>query len=108
MEATEAYLDRIDQVDGKLGKLHYRHAGRDPSQIPATLLITWDPSNASNDNASREGIVLAGSFENIIQRVKEYESAGVEAMAINIASDDPFIIQRHMKRFAAEVLPDFQ
>lgn len=83
-------------------------AGRDPSQIPATLLITWDPSDTSNDNASGEGIALAGSFEHVIQRVKEYESAGVEAMAINIASDDPFIIQRHMERFAAGVLPAFQ
>ena len=83
-------------------------ARRPSPQVTATLLVAWDPGDASSDKASGEGTALAGSFEHIIQRVKEYESAGVEAMAIKVASDDPFIIQRHIERFAAEVLPAFQ
>jgi alkanesulfonate monooxygenase SsuD/methylene tetrahydromethanopterin reductase-like flavin-dependent oxidoreductase (luciferase family) len=80
--------------------------GRDGSNIPATMLISWDPENKSRPTAESTG--LSGAAVDIIKRVKEYEAAGVTEFAMGIPGEDPVVIQRHMLRFASEVLPSFK
>ncbi|MBM3924592.1 MAG: LLM class F420-dependent oxidoreductase [SAR202 cluster bacterium] len=79
--------------------------GRD-GKMPATMLITWDPANKTGPTA--ESASLSGSPVDVIKRVKEYQAAGVTEFAIGIPVDDPLVMQRHMVRFANEVLPSFK
>ena len=83
-------------------------AERDNPNMPATLLIGWDPNDTSRRGVTGDGGSLTGAAQDIIQRVKEYESAGVETTLVNISTDDVPLLLHHMERFSKEVLPTFQ
>jgi probable F420-dependent oxidoreductase len=80
--------------------------GRASSEIPATMLIPWDPANKAKPSADSTG--LSGSPQEMIARVKEYEAAGVMELPLMISANDPTDTQRHMLHFANEVLPSFK
>ena len=85
-------------------KLKELSSGRQMPTVAATLFV--DASLSSAENKPRRPQV-AGSVQQMVQTLREYESAGLEHLVINFMANDLGELTSQMRTFSQEVLPHF-